>query len=106
MKISGIKVGFNVDVGEFDIDLKDVVDIMRLEHEHSRELRKECKECSTERRINELQKAGPSASTKEFVEAIVNRAVQSIKDQIVNQLTSKKPKGKGEVNPDDRIADE
>ena len=74
MKISGIKVGFNIDVGEFDIDLKDVLDIQRLNYEHSRELRKECKECSTERRMNEIQKAGPSASTKEFVEAVVNKA--------------------------------
>ena len=97
MKINGIKFGINVEVGEFDLDLKDVVDIMRLEHEHSRELRKECKECSTERRINELQKAGPSASTKEFVEEIVGKAVEGLKTQISEAIR----KGVKKNNKDD-----
>lgn len=93
MKISGIKFGVNIDVGEFDIDLKDVLDIQRLNYEHSRELRKEC---STEHRINELQKAGPSASTKEFVEMIVGKAVEGLKAQIVEAI-----KSKGKKNKDD-----
>lgn len=104
MKISGIKVGFNIDVGEFDIDLKDVLDIQRLSYEHSRELRKECKECSTERRINELQKAGPSASTREFVDAVVSKAVEGIKQQIVDAIKHGGRKNK-EVDPDQRIED-
>ena len=81
MKISGVKFNVNVDVGEFDLDLKDVLDIQRLQWEQRRELRKECHDvCETDRRFEELSKAGPSSETKTFVEAIVNKAISKIKD--------------------------
>ena len=98
MKISGVKVQFGFDVGEVDIDLKDVLDLMRLDHEHSRELRRECRECATERH------AKPSSETKEFVEAVVNKAVSVIKEQIKDSLKSKiAPRKRDVVDPDERI---
>ena len=102
MKISGIKVNASFELGEIDIDLKDVLDIVRLDHEHSRELRRECRECESERRA-----AKPSSETKEFVEAIVSKAVTSIKEQIKDSLKSKiapAPR-KRDIDPDDRIDD-
>lgn len=98
MKISGVKVQFGFDVGEVDIDLKDVLDLMRLDHEHTRELRRECRECETIRK--------PSSETKQFVEAIVGKAVMSIKEQIKESIKGKiRPSMKGgrDVDPDERI---
>ena len=104
MKISGVKFNVNVDVGEFDLDLKDVLDIQRLQWEQRRELRKECHDvCETDRRFEELSKAGPSSETKTFVEAIVNKAISKIKEEIVEQIKTggkRKP-----INPDERIED-
>jgi hypothetical protein len=96
MKISGVKFGINIDVGEVDLDLKDCIDMMRLEHEHAREMRRECKDCRVERKLEDVKYAGPSANTKAFVEAIVNKAMGSIKEQIVEAI-----KSKGKKNKDD-----
>ena len=98
MKISGVKVNASFELGEIDIDLKDVLDIVRLDHEHSRELRRECRECENDRRA-----AKPSSETKEFVEAIVNKAIMSIKEQIKESVKSKiRPSKKpSDVDPND-----
>lgn len=103
MKISGVKLQASFDLGEIDIDLKDVVELVRLDHEHSRELRRECRECENERRI-----AKPSSETKEFVEAVVNKAIAKIKEEIKDSLKSKILPKRGrqdEPDPDDRIED-
>ena len=98
MKINGIKFGINVDVAEFDLDLKDVVDIMRLEYEQRRELRKEC---------HEIREAGPSSETKQFVESVASKVVMTLKEQIKDALRQKiKPAKKAaDFDPDDRIED-
>ena len=96
MKINGIKVNFNFELGELDLDIKDIVDVQRLDWEQRRELRKECKECATSRK--------PSYETKQFVEAVVNKAISSIKDQIISAVKNGGRKNK-EVDPDDRIED-
>ena len=105
MKISGVKFNVNVDVGEFDLDLGDVVDVMRLEHEQRKELRHECYAISEhDRHINEVKKAGPSSETKNFIEAVVNKAIASIKEQVIDAIkhggSRKQP-----VDPDERIED-
>ena len=97
MKISGIKVNVSAELGELDLDIKDIIDVKRLDWEQRKEIRRECHECEREKRVAQ---GGPSDKTRDFVEAVVNKAVQSIKDQIMNQLAGKKPKGK-DAGPDD-----
>lgn len=103
MKITGIKVNCNFELGELDLDIKDIIDVKRLDWEQRRELRKECHDvCETDRRFEALRKAGPSSETKTFIEAIVNKAVAKIKEEISEQI---KTGGKRKVDPDERIED-
>jgi hypothetical protein len=105
MKISGIKVNCSFDLAELDLDIKDIIDVKRLEWEQRRELHKECRDCEREKRVQEAQKAGPSFETKRFVEAVVNKAVDAIREQVIDQIKGKKPKKNQEVDPDERIED-
>lgn len=102
MKITGVKVNVSAELGELDLDIKDVIDVMRLEWEQRKEARRECHECERERN---LAQGGPSVKTKEFVEAVVNKAIGAIKEQIKDSLKSKiapAPR-KRDIDPDDRI---
>jgi len=98
MKINGIKVNCSFELGELDLDIKDIIDVKRLDWEQRKELRRECKECEIIRK--------PSTETKQFVEAIVNKAISSIKEQIVEAIKHPGKSAKeDEVDPDRRIGD-